>query len=135
MNRESRIPGSHFQGRNNTEIQPEISEFLPGHRNHFLTPRRDRCFVTSCLLCPLTCGGGRVVFLPVFLSVMWRVTWCLVCRSLPADVKTAVYAVGAQTSEGWDFLLSKYRLHAFSVERQNIELALSLSGSKDKLQW
>ncbi|XP_075267192.1 endoplasmic reticulum aminopeptidase 1 [Opisthocomus hoazin] len=55
--------------------------------------------------------------------------------SLPADVKTAVYAVGAQTSEGWDFLLSKYRLHAFSVERQNIELALSLSGSKDKLQW
>ncbi|KAM6391416.1 endoplasmic reticulum aminopeptidase 1 [Rhynochetos jubatus] len=55
--------------------------------------------------------------------------------SLPADVKTAVYAVGAQTSEGWDFLLSKYRLHSFSVERHNIELALSLSGSQDKLQW
>ncbi|NWX15596.1 ERAP1 aminopeptidase, partial [Aegotheles bennettii] len=55
--------------------------------------------------------------------------------SLPADVKTAVYAVGAQTSEGWDFLLSKYRLHAFSVEKENIELALSLSRSKDKLQW
>ncbi|NXS41302.1 ERAP1 aminopeptidase, partial [Balaeniceps rex] len=55
--------------------------------------------------------------------------------SLPADVKTAVYAVGAQTSEGWDFLLSKYRLHSFSAERQKIELALSLSRSKDKLQW
>ncbi|KAF1499539.1 Endoplasmic reticulum aminopeptidase 1, partial [Eudyptula minor novaehollandiae] len=55
--------------------------------------------------------------------------------SLPADVKTAVYAVGAQTSEGWDFLLSKYRLHLFDVERENIELALSLSRSKDKLQW
>ncbi|NXX54251.1 ERAP1 aminopeptidase, partial [Scopus umbretta] len=55
--------------------------------------------------------------------------------SLPADVKRAVYAVGAQTSEGWDFLLSKYRLHSFSAERQNIELALSLSRSEDKLQW
>ncbi|KAM6033337.1 LOW QUALITY PROTEIN: endoplasmic reticulum aminopeptidase 1-like [Chlamydotis macqueenii] len=53
--------------------------------------------------------------------------------SLPADVKTAVYAVGAQTSEGWDFLLSKYKLHSFNVER-SIELALSLR-SKDKLQW
>ncbi|KFO09637.1 Endoplasmic reticulum aminopeptidase 1, partial [Balearica regulorum gibbericeps] len=55
--------------------------------------------------------------------------------SLPADVKTAVYVVGAQTSEGWDFLLSKYRLPSFNVERNNIELALSLSRSKDKLQW
>ncbi|KAM6104836.1 LOW QUALITY PROTEIN: endoplasmic reticulum aminopeptidase 1-like [Pterocles gutturalis] len=55
--------------------------------------------------------------------------------SLPADVKTAVYAVGAQTDEGWDFLLSKYRLHSFNAERENIELTLSLSRSKDKLQW
>ncbi|KAK4815752.1 hypothetical protein QYF61_007170 [Mycteria americana] len=55
--------------------------------------------------------------------------------SLPADVKTAVYTVGAQTSEGWDFLLSKYRLQSFNVERENIELALSRSRSKDKLQW
>ncbi|NXC14016.1 ERAP1 aminopeptidase, partial [Corythaeola cristata] len=55
--------------------------------------------------------------------------------SLPADVKSAVYTVGAQTPEGWEFLLSKYRLHSFSVERHNIELALSRSRSKDKLQW
>ncbi|NXI65885.1 ERAP1 aminopeptidase, partial [Anseranas semipalmata] len=55
--------------------------------------------------------------------------------SLPADVKTAVYAVGAQTSEGWDFLLSKYRQHSFSVEKDKIELALSLTRNKDKLQW
>ncbi|NXA25670.1 ERAP1 aminopeptidase, partial [Ibidorhyncha struthersii] len=55
--------------------------------------------------------------------------------SLPADVKTAVYVVGAQTPEGWDFLLSKYRLHSFNAERANIELALSLSRNKDKLQW
>lgn len=54
---------------------------------------------------------------------------------LPADVKTAVYAVGAQTSEGWDFLLSKYRQHSFSIDKSKIELALSLTRNKDKLQW
>ncbi|NXD87042.1 ERAP1 aminopeptidase, partial [Halcyon senegalensis] len=55
--------------------------------------------------------------------------------SLPADTKPAVYAVGAQTSAGWDFLLSRYQLHAFSAERQVIEAALSRSGSQGKLQW
>ncbi|NXX73889.1 ERAP1 aminopeptidase, partial [Urocolius indicus] len=55
--------------------------------------------------------------------------------SLPADVKITVYAVGAQVPEGWDFLLSKYQLPSFSVERNNIEFALSLRGSKEKLQW
>ncbi|KAM9167640.1 endoplasmic reticulum aminopeptidase 1 [Mergus octosetaceus] len=55
--------------------------------------------------------------------------------SLPADVKTAVYAVGAQTSEGWDFLLSKYRQHSFSIDKSKIELALSFTRNKDKLQW
>ncbi|XP_071585951.1 endoplasmic reticulum aminopeptidase 1-like [Heliangelus exortis] len=54
---------------------------------------------------------------------------------VPADVKTAVYAVGAQTPEGWDFLLSKYQLHTFSAEKEKMELALSLSRSQDKLQW
>ncbi|KAM6229993.1 endoplasmic reticulum aminopeptidase 1 [Porphyrio hochstetteri] len=54
---------------------------------------------------------------------------------LPADVKTAVYVVGAQRSEGWEFLLSKYRLNSFSVERESIELALSFSRRQDKLQW
>uniref|UniRef100_A0A8B9QL75 Aminopeptidase n=1 Tax=Apteryx owenii TaxID=8824 RepID=A0A8B9QL75_APTOW len=55
--------------------------------------------------------------------------------SLPTDVKTAVYAIGAQTSEGWDFLFSKYRLHSFNLEKHKIELALSLSRNNDKLQW
>ncbi|KFP05341.1 Endoplasmic reticulum aminopeptidase 1, partial [Calypte anna] len=54
---------------------------------------------------------------------------------VPADVKTAVYAVGAQTPEGWDFLLSKYQLHTFSAEKEKMELALCLSRSQDKLQW
>ncbi|NXW65200.1 ERAP1 aminopeptidase, partial [Eurystomus gularis] len=55
--------------------------------------------------------------------------------SLPADVKTAVYAVGAQTPAGWDFLLGKYGLLAFNTEREDIQLALSFSGSQGKLQW
>ncbi|OXB75701.1 UNVERIFIED_CONTAM: hypothetical protein H355_016218 [Colinus virginianus] len=54
---------------------------------------------------------------------------------LPADVKTAVYAVGAQTSEGWDFLLNKYQHHSFSVDKDKIASALSLTRNKDKLQW
>ncbi|KFQ38374.1 Endoplasmic reticulum aminopeptidase 1, partial [Mesitornis unicolor] len=55
--------------------------------------------------------------------------------SLPATVKTAVYVAGAQTPGGWDFLLGKYTLHSFSVDRMHMELALSLGGSKDRLQW
>ncbi|OXB66902.1 hypothetical protein ASZ78_013563 [Callipepla squamata] len=54
---------------------------------------------------------------------------------LPADVKTAVYAVGAQTSEGWDFLLNKYQHHSFSVDKDKIASALSLTRNEDKLQW
>ncbi|NXX40472.1 ERAP1 aminopeptidase, partial [Tricholaema leucomelas] len=55
--------------------------------------------------------------------------------SLPADVKPAVYAMGAQTAEGWEFLLSRYQLPAFSAEREDIELALSRSRSQERLQW
>ncbi|NXS53458.1 ERAP1 aminopeptidase, partial [Brachypteracias leptosomus] len=54
---------------------------------------------------------------------------------LPADVKTAVYAVGARTPAGWEFLLSKYRLLAFNAEKEDIQMALTLSGTQDKLQW
>ncbi|KGL76291.1 Endoplasmic reticulum aminopeptidase 1, partial [Tinamus guttatus] len=55
--------------------------------------------------------------------------------SLPTDVKTAVYTVGAQTPEGWDFLLSKYRLHSFNLDKNQIALALSRSRNNSKLQW
>lgn len=72
---------------------------------------------------------------PCFPNVTWRVNRCLTRRRLPADVRTAVYAVGAQTHHGWDFLLSKYRLHSFHLEKNNIEFALSLSKNEDKLQW
>ncbi|KAJ7335751.1 hypothetical protein JRQ81_013692 [Phrynocephalus forsythii] len=54
---------------------------------------------------------------------------------LPNDVKFAVYAVGAQTDEGWDFLFSKYQLPGFSTEKSVIEAVLSLSQNVEKLQW
>uniref|UniRef100_A0A8D0GG12 Aminopeptidase n=1 Tax=Sphenodon punctatus TaxID=8508 RepID=A0A8D0GG12_SPHPU len=54
---------------------------------------------------------------------------------LPNDVKFAVYAVGAQTVKGWDFLFSKYELPAFNTEKNLIEAALAISRNKEKLQW
>ncbi|KAH0628103.1 hypothetical protein JD844_008826 [Phrynosoma platyrhinos] len=54
---------------------------------------------------------------------------------LPSDIKFAVYAVGTQTDEGWDFLFSKYQLPEFSTEKNVIEAVLSLSQNKEKLQW
>uniref|UniRef100_A0ABM5FT72 Aminopeptidase n=1 Tax=Pogona vitticeps TaxID=103695 RepID=A0ABM5FT72_9SAUR len=54
---------------------------------------------------------------------------------LPNDVKFAVYAVGAQTDEGWDFLFNKYQLPEFSTEKNVIEAVLSLSQNVEKLQW
>lgn len=56
-------------------------------------------------------------------------------RRLPADVRSAVYAVGAQTPRGWDFLLGKYRLHSFHLEKNNMEFALSLTERQDELRW
>ncbi|XP_053148444.1 endoplasmic reticulum aminopeptidase 1 isoform X2 [Hemicordylus capensis] len=54
---------------------------------------------------------------------------------LPNDVKLAVYAVGIQRDEGWDFVFSKYNLPEFSTEKGQIELVLSLTPNKNKLQW
>ncbi|XP_027694278.1 LOW QUALITY PROTEIN: endoplasmic reticulum aminopeptidase 1 [Vombatus ursinus] len=55
--------------------------------------------------------------------------------SLPSDVTSAVFAVGAQTTEGWDFLFEKYRSSLSSTEKYKIEFALSTSHDKEKLQW
>ncbi|KAM9330946.1 endoplasmic reticulum aminopeptidase 1 [Gastrophryne carolinensis] len=54
--------------------------------------------------------------------------------SLPRDVVTAVYAVGAQTPEGWDFLFEKYQT-APTGEMHVIEYALTLTEDKAKLRW
>ncbi|XP_067838978.1 endoplasmic reticulum aminopeptidase 1-like isoform X1 [Heptranchias perlo] len=55
--------------------------------------------------------------------------------SLPTDVALAIYAVGAQTTEGWDFLFEKYRRSLFSSEKSNIKTALTISKNAEKLQW
>lgn len=54
--------------------------------------------------------------------------------SLPRDVVLAVYAVGAQTSEGWDYLFERYRTAA-TGEMHLIEYALTVTHNQDKLQW
>ncbi|OWK12367.1 ERAP1 [Cervus elaphus hippelaphus] len=56
-------------------------------------------------------------------------------RHLPKDVTLAVFAVGAQTLEGWDFLYSKYQSSLSSTEKNQIEFALCISQNKEKLQW
>ncbi|XP_011376663.1 endoplasmic reticulum aminopeptidase 1 isoform X1 [Pteropus vampyrus] len=54
---------------------------------------------------------------------------------LPSDVTLAVFAVGAQTSEGWDFLYKKYQSSLSNTEKNQIEFALCSSQNKEKLQW
>lgn len=54
---------------------------------------------------------------------------------LPNDVTLAVFAVGAQTTDGWDFLYSKYQSSLSSTEKNQIEFALCVSQNKEKLQW
>lgn len=55
--------------------------------------------------------------------------------SLPIDVTMAVFAVGAQNTEGWDFLYSKYQSSLSSTEKSQIEFALCTSQDPEKLQW
>ncbi|XP_048877195.1 endoplasmic reticulum aminopeptidase 1b isoform X2 [Brienomyrus brachyistius] len=55
--------------------------------------------------------------------------------SLPSDVSLAVYAVGARTDEGWDFLFEKYRQSLFPSVKSQIKTALSISPLPHKLQW
>ncbi|KAM9253523.1 endoplasmic reticulum aminopeptidase 1 [Dugong dugon] len=55
--------------------------------------------------------------------------------SLPNDVTLAVFAVGAQNTEGWEFLYSKYQSSLSSTEKNQIEFALCMSQNKEKLQW
>ncbi|KAF6356856.1 endoplasmic reticulum aminopeptidase 1 [Rhinolophus ferrumequinum] len=54
---------------------------------------------------------------------------------LPNDVTLAVFAVGAQTPEGWDFLYKKYQSSLSSTEKEQIEFALCTSQNEEKLQW
>ncbi|XP_055968368.1 endoplasmic reticulum aminopeptidase 1 [Sorex fumeus] len=55
--------------------------------------------------------------------------------SLPNDVTMAVFAVGAQDPEGWEFLYRKYQSSLSSTEKDQIEFALCISPNQEKLQW
>ena len=62
-------------------------------------------------------------------------TRCALPHRLPNDVTLAVFAVGAQTAEGWDFLYSKYQSSLSSTEKEQIDFALCVSQDTEKLQW
>ncbi|XP_048382848.1 endoplasmic reticulum aminopeptidase 1b [Stegostoma tigrinum] len=55
--------------------------------------------------------------------------------SLPTDVALAIFAVGVQTTEGWDFLFEKYKHSPFTSEKSKIRAALTISKNTEKLQW
>ncbi|XP_062870320.1 endoplasmic reticulum aminopeptidase 1 [Trichomycterus rosablanca] len=54
---------------------------------------------------------------------------------LPADVRLVVYTEGAQTEEGWDFLLTEYNHTIYTSEKIQIKAALSYSPLAHKLKW
>uniref|UniRef100_A0A8C5M616 Aminopeptidase n=1 Tax=Leptobrachium leishanense TaxID=445787 RepID=A0A8C5M616_9ANUR len=54
---------------------------------------------------------------------------------LPRDVAFAVYTIGAQNQEGWDFLLEKYKTTLSNSEMHLIEAALARTSNLQKLQW
>ncbi|XP_036166331.1 leucyl-cystinyl aminopeptidase isoform X3 [Myotis myotis] len=55
--------------------------------------------------------------------------------SLPTDVMTAVFKVGARTESGWSFLLSKYISIGSEAEKNKILEALASSEDVRKLYW
>nr|XP_060490078.1 leucyl-cystinyl aminopeptidase [Panthera onca] len=56
-------------------------------------------------------------------------------QSLPTDVMTTVFKVGAQTEKGWSFLLSKYVSIGSEAEKNKILEALASSEDVRKLYW
>ncbi|XP_066566761.1 endoplasmic reticulum aminopeptidase 1b [Amia ocellicauda] len=55
--------------------------------------------------------------------------------SLPSDVSMAIYSIGAQTLEGWDFLFEKYRQSLITSVKGQIKSALTISPLPHKLKW
>ncbi|XP_066509229.1 endoplasmic reticulum aminopeptidase 1-like isoform X2 [Hoplias malabaricus] len=55
--------------------------------------------------------------------------------SLPNDVSLAVFAVGARTKEGWDFLFEKYKESIYTSLKSRIKSALTISPLDHKLKW
>lgn len=55
--------------------------------------------------------------------------------SLPVDVTTAVFMIGARKPEGWDFLFEKYRSSLQMSVKSRMKSAMAFSPLQDKLQW
>ncbi|MEE6458841.1 hypothetical protein FKM82_000445 [Ascaphus truei] len=55
--------------------------------------------------------------------------------SLPTDVMKIVFKVGAQTAEGWDYLLNLYESSLFEAEKSKILEALASTDDARKLIW
>lgn len=55
--------------------------------------------------------------------------------SLPTDVMTTVFKVGAKTDKGWSFLLGKYISIGSEAEKNKILEALASSEDVRKLYW
>uniref|UniRef100_A0A5F9DP19 Aminopeptidase n=1 Tax=Oryctolagus cuniculus TaxID=9986 RepID=A0A5F9DP19_RABIT len=56
-------------------------------------------------------------------------------ESLPADVMTTVFKVGAKTDKGWTFLLNKYVSMGSEAEKNKILEALASSEDVRRLYW
>ncbi|XP_032131560.1 leucyl-cystinyl aminopeptidase isoform X1 [Sapajus apella] len=56
-------------------------------------------------------------------------------QSLPTDVMTTVFKVGAKTEKGWSFLLKKYNSIDSEAEKNKILEALATSEDVQKLYW
>jgi hypothetical protein len=87
----------------------------------------------------LLCGRGQFIIGHYY---TYQCTFSIVLahgyifsHSLPVDVTLAVFSVGAQNTEGWDFLYSKYQSSLSSTEKSQIEFALCTSQNKEKIQW
>uniref|UniRef100_A0A9J8CTA1 Aminopeptidase n=2 Tax=Cyprinus carpio TaxID=7962 RepID=A0A9J8CTA1_CYPCA len=55
--------------------------------------------------------------------------------SLPNDVTMAVFSVGAQTEDGWEFLFEKYKESMYASMKSRIKMALTTSPLDHKLKW
>ncbi|XP_025899908.1 leucyl-cystinyl aminopeptidase isoform X3 [Nothoprocta perdicaria] len=56
-------------------------------------------------------------------------------KSLPSDVMKSIFAVGAKTNEGWDFLLKMYSSSIPEAEKSKMIEALASTDDVRKLMW
>lgn len=94
------------------------------------------CTVKTLLI--ITCSNPKTpplvtsLYSGLFLLLL---TFDTFSYSLPTDVMTTVFKVGAKTEKGWSFLLSKYISISSEAEKNKILEALASSENVWKLYW